>query len=44
MESILWALDIVGVIVLCRWALAQDKKDSVKNDSVKRQGKSDSHA
>jgi len=39
MESILWALDIVGVIVLCRWALAHDKKASVK-----RQGQRDNHA
>lgn len=25
MESVLWALDLVAVLVLCRWGLAQDK-------------------
>lgn len=26
MESLLWACDLVAVVVLCRWAVAQDKK------------------
>jgi hypothetical protein len=26
MESVLWALDLVAVLLLCRWAVAQDKK------------------
>lgn len=25
MESILWALDLVALVVLCRWAIAQDR-------------------
>jgi hypothetical protein len=25
MESLLWALDLVAVLLLCRWGLAQDK-------------------
>jgi hypothetical protein len=24
METILWALDLVAVVLLCRWALRQD--------------------
>jgi hypothetical protein len=24
MESLLWALDLVAVVFLCRWALRQD--------------------
>ena len=24
MESALWALDLVAVVLLCRWALAED--------------------
>jgi hypothetical protein len=30
MESILWALDLVAVLLLCRWAVAQDAKSSKK--------------
>ena len=26
MESALWALDLVAVVLLCRWALAEDAK------------------
>jgi hypothetical protein len=25
MESLLWALDLVAVVLVCRWAVAQDK-------------------
>ncbi len=25
METLLWALDLVAVLLLCRWGLAQDK-------------------
>lgn len=30
MESALWALDLVAVVLLCRWALAEDAKTTVK--------------
>lgn len=30
MESILWALDLVAVLLLCRWAVAQDAKSPKK--------------
>lgn len=30
MESVLWALDLVAVLLLCRWGLAQDKLKSRK--------------
>lgn len=36
MESILWALDLVVVLMLCRWAVAQDAKSSKRNGN--RQG------
>jgi hypothetical protein len=26
MESVLWAFDLVAVVLLCRWALAQDNE------------------
>lgn len=32
MESILWALDLIAVLVLCRWAIAQDVKAARKNE------------
>lgn len=32
MESVLWTLDLVAVVLLCRWALAEDKKISGKKD------------
>jgi hypothetical protein len=35
MESILWAFDLVAVVLLCRWALAQD----IKENPAKRPGK-----
>jgi hypothetical protein len=31
MESILWALDLVVVLMLCRWAVAQDAKSSKRD-------------
>jgi hypothetical protein len=31
MESILWALDLVAVLMLCRWAVAQDANASKPN-------------
>jgi hypothetical protein len=31
MESVLWALDLIAVLVLCRWALAQDRRSSEKS-------------
>lgn len=30
MESILWAMDLVAVILLCRWAVAQDRKQQAR--------------
>jgi hypothetical protein len=30
MESILWAFDLVAVVLLCRWAVAQDKQASAQ--------------
>jgi hypothetical protein len=30
MESLLWALDLVAVVLLCRWAVAQDKAAASK--------------
>jgi hypothetical protein len=30
MESVLWALDLVAVLVLCKWALGQEKKNNPK--------------
>lgn len=30
MESVLWALDLVAVVLLCRWALAEDAKATGK--------------
>jgi hypothetical protein len=24
MESVLWAFDLIAVVLLCRWALAED--------------------
>jgi hypothetical protein len=26
MESILWALDLVGVLLLCRWAIREEAR------------------
>jgi hypothetical protein len=31
MESILWALDLVAVLMLCRWAVAQDTRSPKKS-------------
>jgi hypothetical protein len=28
MESVLWAFDLVAVVLLCRWALARDIKEN----------------
>jgi hypothetical protein len=30
MESVLWALDLIAVALLCRWALAEDRKATAK--------------
>ncbi|MGJ7915219.1 hypothetical protein ACI48D_07035 [Massilia sp. LXY-6] len=30
MESALWALDLIAVVLLCRWALAEDRKANGK--------------
>lgn len=28
MESILWALDLAAVVLLCRWALGEERKSA----------------
>jgi hypothetical protein len=30
MESLLWALDLVAVALLCRWALKEDSRTAAK--------------
>jgi hypothetical protein len=27
MESILWAMNLVGLVILCIWAIREDKRD-----------------
>jgi hypothetical protein len=27
MESILWAMNLVGLVILCLWAIREDKRD-----------------
>jgi hypothetical protein len=35
MESILWACDLVALVLLCRWAIAQDQA-TVRRKPVRR--------
>ncbi len=35
MESLLWALDLVAVLLLCRWGLAQDKRKHPKGKGTR---------
>lgn len=37
MESILWALDLLAVLFLCRWALRADTSDGDHQDGVQAQ-------
>jgi len=32
MESVLWALDLAAVVMLCRWALAHDRNGRYKGN------------
>lgn len=36
MESILWALNLVGVCLLCLWALKQDDLETLPGDKPER--------
>ena len=33
MESLLWALDLCAVVLLCRWALRQDKASELTKEN-----------
>jgi hypothetical protein len=37
MESILWAMNLVGLVILCLWAIREDKRD--ESNAPKKQQK-----